>query len=350
MSKLLALMVVGISLAVPYAALADDAPPTTQEMAGYALSLATSAAAGDKSALATLRSNAALKDPGAEFGLGEYYVFIHLYPQSISWFQQSAAQDFAGGYYGLGVACDSGQGVAQDYAQAMHFYLKAIELPDAEMRIGGLYAEGHGVKQDRSQAAAWYRKAADGGSTEADLALGDAYQAGTGMTQDDAQAMHWYMAAADRGDATAEYRLGMLYEHSKSLQDYKQAAVWYRRASEQGVADAQLELGMLYSSGKGVPADPAKAVQQFQMAANQGDGQAQYQLGNSFAAGAGVPIDPVRAYQWMSIAQTSLDAKDPTSSLATAKLKGLEGQMSPTQIVQAKKAATEWLKARGIQQ
>ncbi|HSC47416.1 MAG TPA: SEL1-like repeat protein, partial [Gammaproteobacteria bacterium] len=84
-----------------------------------------------------------------------------------------------------------------------------------------------------------------------------------------------------------------------------------------------------------------------QMAANQGNGQAQYHLAECFAAGAGVPVDPVRAYQWMIIAKASLDAKDPTSSLVAARLKSLEGQMSPAQTKQAKQAAAEWLQSHG---
>src|SRR5882724_1708145 len=189
MFKSIALMVAGISLAVPCGAPADDAPPTTQEMVGEALNLARSAAQGDKSALATLRSHPEYKD--AEFGLGEYYVLTQDYPQSVSWFQKSAAQGFAGGYYGLGEAYDLGRGVTQDYAQAMLLYLKATELSDAEMHIGLLYARGHGVKQDYARATSWYRKAAEAGSLEAELTLGDMYQTGSGVKQDDTQAMQW---------------------------------------------------------------------------------------------------------------------------------------------------------------
>lgn len=338
-----ALIVVGMLLAVSCGVLADDAPPTTQEMFGYALSLAMSAAQGDKHALATLQSNAA--DMDAEFGLGEYYVLIKDYSQSIAWFQKSADKHFAGGYYGLGEAYDLGRGVTRDYRHAMILYLKATELPEAEMHIGLLYAQGHGVKQDYAQAANWYRKS---GSVDADLALGSLYETGTGVKQDDAEALRWYRKAADAegaGDAQAQYRLGLLYERPKSLQDYKQAATWYQRASQQGVAGAQLNLGMLYLSGKGVPADPAEAVQQFQMAANQGNGQAQYHLAECFATGAGVRADPSRAYQWLSIAKASLDVKDPTSSLAAEKLKDLERQLSPAEIARAKQAAADWLQS-----
>jgi TPR repeat protein len=340
-------MVAGLTLALSPAVFAGDAPPTTQEMVGEAEYLARSAHQGDKNALATLRSGVAAKYADAEFGLGEYYRLSKDYAQSVSWFQKSADQGFAGGYYALGIAYESGEGVPQDYAQAMGLYLKATELADAEMKIGLLYAHGRGVRQDYSQAVLWYRKAADTGSVDADLALGSTYETGEGVPRDDAQAMQWYRKAADFMNAQGQYRLGLLYERSKSLQDYKQAVYWYGKAAQQGIVEAQLNLGMLYSNGKGAPADAGRALQLFQMAANQGNGQAQYQLANCFATGAGVRPDPFRAYQWMTIAKASLDGKDPTYSLALEKMKDWEKQLSPTQISQAKKAAAEWLQSHG---
>ena len=346
MSRFVALIAAGIALAMSRGALADDAPPTTQEMVGYALSLARDASHGDKKALATLRTNAAAKDAGAEFGLGEYFVFTNDYAQAVAWFQKAADQGFAGGNFGLGVAYESGLGVRQDDAQAMRQYLKATELPEAQRDIGLLYARGRGVQQDYARAVTWYTKAADAGSVDADLALGSMYRKGSGVKQDDAQAMHWYRKAADMNNALGQYNVGLIYERSRSLQDDKQAAHWYDKAAQQGIADAQLNLGMMYSSGKGVPKDAARALNLFQMAANQGNGHAQYQLADCFATGAGIQPDKPRAYQWMTIARSSLDANDPTWSMASKKLKDLEQQLSPAQVSRAKQAAAEWLQKK----
>jgi len=347
MSKFVALIAAGMALAVCCGARADDAPPGTQERVGYALSLAGNAYHGDKSALATLRTNAAANDAGAEFGLGEYFVLTRDYAQSVAWFRKSADQGFAGGYLGLGVAHESGLGVPKDYAQAMRLYLKATELPEAQLDIGLLYARGRGVRQDDAQAASWYTKAANAGSVDADLALGSMYRMGSGAKQDDTQAMRWYRKAADLDNALGQYNVGLVYESSQSLQDYKQSAHWYQKAAEQGVAEAQLNLGMLYSSGKGVATDAARALQLFQMAANQGNGHAQYELADRFATGTGIQPDPTRAYQWMSIAKSSLDRKDPAWSMASNKLKDLERQLGPAQTARAKEAAAEWLQSHG---
>jgi|GEM_PF-4406389 len=348
MRRILSSAVAVMSLAVAGAVFADDAPPTPGEVVGYAESLARSASQGDKDALSTLQTNAAMNDAGAQFGLGEYAVLTKDYAQSIAWFKKAADQDCACGYYGLGTAYESGLGVPRDYARAMAMYLKAdVQLPRLGKQIGDLYYQGRGVKQDYPQAVAWYTKAADAGSLEADIALGDAYRAGVGVKQDDTNAMRRYQAAADAGDAEAQYKLGLLYETSRLRRDYKRAALWYQRSSQQGVADAQLHLGLLYSSGQGVPMDPSKALMQFQMAANQGNGQAQYHLADSFATGSGTPADPFRAYQWYTIAGASLDKKDPISSLATQRLKALGEHMSPDQVSRARKVAADWLKSRG---
>ncbi|HEV2212746.1 MAG TPA: tetratricopeptide repeat protein [Gammaproteobacteria bacterium] len=348
MFKFIAPAIAGISLAVSTGVLADDVPPTPPEMVGYAQSLAEQAHRGDKRALEFLQTHAAAEDPQAEFGLGEFYLLGKNYAQSVTWFQKSASQGFAGGYYALGQAYESGQGLPRDYAQAMQMYLKAADqLPSVQTNIGLLYAHGHGVKQDYAQASSWYRKAAEAGDVEADLDLGSLYLLGQGVPQSESEAIRWYKKAADQGIAQAEYRLGSLYAHSKSSQDYRQAAYWYDKAGQQGVAEAQLDLGMLYQDGKGVPKDSARAIQWFQMAANQGNGHAQYQLANGFANGEGVPKDPFRAYQWMSIAKASLDEKDPVYSAVLKNLKDWEQQLGPAQVVQARKAAEAWLQEHG---
>ena len=346
MTKLFASMVAGACLAASCVAFADDADPTTQERVGYALSRARSAAQGDKKALASLQTDAAIPDAAAQFGLGEYYVFTGDYPQSITWFQKYASQKLAGGYYGLGKAYEAGQGVPTDYAQAMRLFLQATELPEAEMRIGDLYARGWGVQEDDAQTATWYRKAAEAGSVKAQVLLGAAYERQFWhLKQDYPQALQWYLKAADLGDAGGELFAGLLYEQPGPLQDYGQAAQWLQKASQQGVADAQYNLGVLYSTGNGVSVDAGKAVQQFQMAANQGQPQAQIRLAQSFATGTGVPADPFRAYEWFTIAEPSTTEGDPDYVLTEKTLRDLERQMNPAQISRAKQAAAEWREA-----
>jgi TPR repeat protein len=75
-----------------------------------------------------------------------------------------------------------GQGVKQDYQQAMFWYLRAAEqgYPIAQHNLGVMYAKGQGVAQDYKQAVSWYRKAAEQGHAPAQAILGFMYLKGRG--------------------------------------------------------------------------------------------------------------------------------------------------------------------------
>jgi len=81
---------------------------------------------------------------------------------------------------------------------------------EAQFNLGLTYYNGEGVPQDYAQAMKWYRLAADQGVAEAQYNLGLMYYNGRGVPQDDAQAMKWYRLAAEQGDAEAEYNLKRL--------------------------------------------------------------------------------------------------------------------------------------------
>ena len=62
----------------------------------------------------------------------------------------------------LGVMYDIGQGVPQDYAEAVKWYRLAAEQNDAvaQYNLGAMYANGRGVPQDYVQAHMWSNLAA----------------------------------------------------------------------------------------------------------------------------------------------------------------------------------------------
>jgi hypothetical protein len=65
-----------------------------------------------------------------------------------------------------------------------------------------MYVIGQGVPQDYAQAVAWWRKAAEQGEAEAQWRLGYLYFNGSGVPQDFAEAYFWYdLAAAGKLDA-----------------------------------------------------------------------------------------------------------------------------------------------------
>jgi|SRR5579863_4087787 len=88
----------------------------------------------------------------------------------------------------------------QDCAQAAGWFRKAAEQGDeiAECNLGLLCASGDGVAQDQAEAVKWWRKAAahDRYSGTPQHNLGLAYARGEGVVQDRVQALMWLSLAA----------------------------------------------------------------------------------------------------------------------------------------------------------
>ena len=197
-----------------------------------------------------------------------------------------------------------------------------------------MYANGQGVPQDYAEAVKWYRKAADQGDAHAQSNLGACTKKGQGVPQDYAEAVKWYRKAADQGNATAQYNLGGMYDKGKGVpQDYAEAVKWYRLAADQGNADAQFNLGVMYDNGQGVPQDYAEAMKWYRLAADQGNAAAQNNLGVLYKQGQGVPQDYAVAMKWFSLSaaqgfQDAVKARDEIMPL-----------MTPAQIAKVRKPA-----------
>ena len=67
-----------------------------------------------------------------------------------------------------------------------------------------MYANGQGVPQNYAEAVKWYRLAADQGNATAQFNLALMYANGQGVPQNYAEAVKWYRLAADQGDAEAQ--------------------------------------------------------------------------------------------------------------------------------------------------
>ena len=69
--------------------------------------------------------------------------------------------EFINGQFNLGYMNENGQGVAQDYAEAVRLYLLAAEQghASAQNNLGYMYEKGLGVAQDYAEAVRLYRLA-----------------------------------------------------------------------------------------------------------------------------------------------------------------------------------------------
>ena len=74
---------------------------------------------------------------------------------------------------------------------------------EAQKDLGFCYATGEGVRQDYAEAVKWYRKAAEQGYAKSQFNLGLCYVKGEGVRQDYAEAVKWFRKAAEQGDADA---------------------------------------------------------------------------------------------------------------------------------------------------
>jgi tetratricopeptide (TPR) repeat protein len=82
----------------------------------------------------------------------------------------------------------------------------------AQFKLGLIYVNGNGVPQDYREALKWYRKAADQGNAAAQRNLGVMFGEGLGVPQDYAEALKWFRRAAEQNDAAAQTNLGVMYD------------------------------------------------------------------------------------------------------------------------------------------
>lgn len=117
----------------------------------------------------------------------------------------------------------------------------AAGLPEAQYRLGRLYALGEaGVRQAPKTAAEWYRRAARQGHASAQRSLASMYRAGKELDHNQAAAARWYLAAARAGDARAQHIVAGMYESGDGFaSDLRLAAHWYEQAALQGDAVAR---------------------------------------------------------------------------------------------------------------
>jgi TPR repeat protein len=117
----------------------------------------------------------------------------------------------------------------------------------AQLNLGVLYSNGQGVQQNFKEAVTWYRKAASQGFAEAWFALGVTYNCGGhGVEQDFEEAAECFRQAANQGLAKAQYNLGNMYCKGHGVeQDFEKATELYQQLAGQGFTDAQFNLSIM---------------------------------------------------------------------------------------------------------
>jgi hypothetical protein len=140
----------------------------------------------------------------------------------------------------LGVIYDQGQGVPQDYAEAVHWFRKAADQGHslAQYLLGGMYYLGQGVPQDYIEASRWFQQAAEQGNTLAQSALGLMYSMGDGVPQDYVLSHMWLnLAAATSSDKrAARDRVASKMTREQIAEAQRLAREWRTKAAKSGTA------------------------------------------------------------------------------------------------------------------
>lgn len=103
------------------------------------------------------------------------------------------------------------EGVAVEPASRRNISAEADQMyARAQYDLGATYAYGQGVTQDYQEALKWFRLAAEQGIPEALCDLGAMHQAGYGVPQDYTQAMMWYLIAKANGSTLPDQNLHQL--------------------------------------------------------------------------------------------------------------------------------------------
>ena len=81
----------------------------------------------------------------------------------------------------------------------------------AQCSLGLMYYNGQGVTQDYSEALRWYRTAVEQGNADAMFHIGWMYYLGTGVSKDLTEAKRWWEKSASQGNKFASDNLRNLF-------------------------------------------------------------------------------------------------------------------------------------------
>jgi TPR repeat protein len=256
-------------------------------------------------AVPLLAEEAKLGNPVAAYNLGKIYEnggdgVPQDYAQAIAWYKLAAdvgtlptqfngqqlgpdAADliFAAQLYAqfnLGRLYESGQGVEKDVATAVQWYARAAQqdLDVAQQHLVRIFRQGEGtVAPNPVESTKWLERLAQGGNVPAMTDLGTAYLQGVGVEKNAKIAHDWYLRGASLGSGEALFNLGLLYQSGYSGDaDYKRAADYYTRAANKNSGRAMMALGDLYAKAQGVSSSRVQALAWYELAADRGVAEA----------------------------------------------------------------------------
>jgi TPR repeat protein len=219
--------------------------------------------------------------------------------------------------------------------------------PEAQFRVGRMYADGKGAAMDDEIAMRFFEAAAKQGHPPALVMMGMRYKEGRGLPKDPEKAFQYMAMAADKGDAKAKYYLGIMYRDgigtaknpalarqliqqsadagdtkaqmtvvgvqpgdwdgakgtTRSQEILSEARTYYYakdfptalrlllESAKLGNAQAATSAAYQFRNGEGTPKNNAEAFRWFRFAGEHGNANAYLNLGGMYQSGDGVQVD-----------------------------------------------------------
>jgi len=210
---------------------------------------------------------------------------------------------YASAQYSLGNLCANGQGVEENYVEAVKWYRLAADQEEiySLVALGKLYSLGKGIDRSDEEAGRLFRAAIKNNQIFAQWLLDSVVS--EALTE-----LNYVLASialevlAESGDLNSQFRLAMFYmtEGKKIYGAPIRAVYWSKKLAEKGTfaAVSQFNLGLLYSGGKGIDKDYEEAAKWYRMAADKGLPEAQFNLAVLYQNGQGLLESKLAAADW----------------------------------------------------
>jgi TPR repeat protein len=183
--------------------------------------------------------------------------------KALHWFTLSAARNWAGGQYFLGLFYLNGRAVAQDEERGLDLMRKAADQGHSASlcKLAWLYQRNIGEpRSEDDNPVNLLLRAVRNGSTDAYAQLDYRYRNGLGVKRDVLEGARWHLKAAD---SSRFYVPGKLTDEVSSPEapndPFYTALRLYLRAGKLDDANALVEVAQHYLAGDMVPKDATKA-------------------------------------------------------------------------------------------
>lgn len=276
--------------------------------------------------------------PQAQLFLARHYQnsSIPNLPAAHHLYQAAAEQGMISAHWQLANQYLYGQGVEQNYTQALYHLRIAAKagVTAAQARLGKLLLNGHHVPAEPETALKWLNQAADKQNADACAFLAQQYLTGIHIGRDYTAAARYARIAAEQNHPEALRLLGDICQYGMGIRaNADKAQDYYRRAAKLGdiasqqkllladtlgyidnpeyseavierhqAAERNYQAGFALHYGIGCPQDSESALVYYNLAARQGHPKAQTNLGMMYYSGQGIEPDPYQAVFWFGAA------------------------------------------------